>query len=78
MIKNRKSKVAMNGYFYGLNNQPAEEAFEQFNDDCVYPYESYRTAVAGAEEERKKGNFFDDNATVQIYNFELKIKKISR
>lgn len=73
IVKDKNQKLATTGYFYGLNGQPPEKAYEHFTEECIYPYESAQAAAEGAEHDRSEGDFFDDEATVQIYKFELKI-----
>lgn len=67
---------ATKGYFYGLNNEPAMTAFNTMLVGGEEPFTSKEEALADAESERKKGHFFDDNATVQVYYFDLTFKEM--
>jgi len=64
------------GYFYGLNGESKEKAFNAFLDDCVEPFETKEAALDDAEEQRAEGNFMDDNATVQVYHMSLKLSEV--
>lgn len=66
--------VKLNGYFFGLNDQPKNQAFEHALDDAEL-YETQEECLKEAEEQRAKGEFRDDNATIQVYNFEMILKK---
>lgn len=64
------------GYFFGLNEEPMEKAYQAFLDDCIDPYETREAAIKDAEAQRQEGNFMDDSATVQVYYFEIRLMPV--
>lgn len=62
-------------YFYGLNNDLKDRAYLAAVDIGEF-FDSEEETRSEAEKARARGEFFDDNATVQVYRAELKIEEV--
>lgn len=58
------------GYFFGLNGAKPEQALKDFEIGNLR--ETLKDAETLANAERARGDFFDDNATVEFYSVNIK------